>query len=148
MGIFVSVFVGIFIACLFAFSGKGALFPLEAWVAAGLLLMGLGFTIRLTAMRALARHFTHRVTILAGHSLIRTGLYRCIRHPAYLGQLLIMVGIGVALANVYAMLLAPLPVLAALIIRIRIEERALAQHFGPEYEAYCKATWRLLPFVW
>ena len=146
--IFVAVFVGIFIACFFAFSGKGALCPLEAWVALGLVLMGMGFAIRFTAMRALARHFTHRVTILSGHSLIRTGIYRFIRHPAYLGQLMMMVGIGTALANIYAIVLAPLPVVAALFIRIRIEERALAQHFGPEYKAYCEATSRLLPFVW
>jgi protein-S-isoprenylcysteine O-methyltransferase Ste14 len=36
----------------------------------------------------------------------------------------------------------------ALVWRIRVEERAMAEHFGPAYEEYRKTTWCLLPLVW
>ena len=43
---------------------------------------------------------------------------------------------------------APLFTIAALLLRIRVEERAMAEHFGQAYEDYRRATWRLLPPIW
>ena len=65
-----------------------------------------------------------------------------------LGAILILVGIGALMANVIALLIAPLMTTVALVWRIRVEERAMAEHFGTAYEEYCKSTWRLLPLVW
>jgi len=113
-----------------------------------MLVMGAGFGLRLWAMGTLARQFTHRVTILEDHTLIRSGLYKVIRHPAYLGQLVLVLGIGLALANSVSVLATILLPLVALAARIRIEERALLERFGEEYREYSRGTSRLVPWIW
>jgi protein-S-isoprenylcysteine O-methyltransferase Ste14 len=36
----------------------------------------------------------------------------------------------------------------ALVWRIQVEERTMAEHFGAVYDEYRKTTWRLVPLVW
>jgi protein-S-isoprenylcysteine O-methyltransferase len=143
-----SVSTGMTIACLFAFSGYAALRHPHRWEFAGLLAMLAGAGIRIQAVRTLAKQFTSRVTMLQDHTLIREGAYRYVRHPSYLGQILILVGLGALLANGVSLVAAPLFTTIALLLRIRVEERAMAEHFGQAYEDYRRATWRLLPPVW
>ncbi len=102
----------------------------------------------MAAMRTLARQFTHRVAILPEHQLVRRGLYAWLRHPAYTGQLIFMLGVGVALGRPSTVAVVFLPALAVMIYRIRIEERVLLSHFGDQYRSYASQTWRLLPGIW
>jgi protein-S-isoprenylcysteine O-methyltransferase len=143
-----SVSTGMTIACLFAFSGYAALPHPHRWELAGLLAMLAGAGIRVQAIRTLAKQFTSRVTMLQHHTLIREGVYRYVRHPSYLGQILILVGLGALLANGVSIVAAPLFTTVALLARIQVEERAMAEHFGQAYEDYRRATWRLLPLIW
>jgi protein-S-isoprenylcysteine O-methyltransferase Ste14 len=143
-----SIAAGMTVACMFAFSGIGALRHPRWWEAAGALLLLAGAGVRLHAIRALARHFTSRVTVFDDHTLVREGAYRWIRHPSYLGQILLLVGLGALMANAVALVVAPLFTTIALLIRIRVEEHALAEHFGEAYEDYRRTTARLVPFVW
>jgi protein-S-isoprenylcysteine O-methyltransferase Ste14 len=71
-----------------------------------------------------------------------------VRHPSYLGQILILVGLGALLANGLSLVVAPLFTTIALLLRILVEERAMAERFGQAYEDYRRGTWRLLPPVW
>jgi protein-S-isoprenylcysteine O-methyltransferase len=143
-----SVVVGMSLAGAFGFSGVGGVTNVHVWEVLGAFVLLAGLAIRLHAIAVLAKHFTSRVTILTEHKLVRSGLYRYVRHPSYLGQILILVGIGALMANVVALLAAPLMTTVALVWRIRVEERAMAEHFGAAYEEYRKNTWRLLPLVW
>jgi protein-S-isoprenylcysteine O-methyltransferase Ste14 len=45
-------------------------------------------------------------------------------------------------------LLLALSLLVPLVARIKAEERLLREHFGAEYDAYFKRTWRLAPFIY
>ena len=143
-----SVSTGMTIACLFAFSGYAALRHPHRWELSGLLVMLAGAGIRIQAIRTLAKQFTSRVTVLQHHTLVRDGAYRYVRHPSYLGEIVILVGLGALFANGVSLLAAPLFTTIALLLRIRVEERAMAEHFGQAYEDYRRATWRLLPLVW
>lgn len=143
-----SVAGGMTIAGAFGFSGIGAVVDIRAWELSGALVCLAGAAIRLHAIAVLADHFTSRVTILGEHKLVRDGIYRYVRHPSYLGQILILLGLGALMGNVVAVLAAPFMTTIALLWRIRIEERAMAEHFGEAYEEYRRATWRLLPLVW
>jgi protein-S-isoprenylcysteine O-methyltransferase Ste14 len=83
----------------------------------------------------------------AGQPVITRGAYRWVRHPAYIGGILMFAGIGVALASwgSFAIL-----VVAAIVVygyRVRVEERALVQTIGEPYGAYMKTHKRLVPFV-
>jgi protein-S-isoprenylcysteine O-methyltransferase len=143
-----SISAGMTVACMFAFSGKGAFRHARGWELAGLLLLVAGAAIRMHAIRILGKTFTSRVTILQGQALIRDGLYRFVRHPSYLGEIVILIGFGALMANGVSLVAAPLFATVALLLRIRLEERALAEHFGQAYEDYRRGTWRLLPPIW
>ena len=74
-------------------------------------------------------------------------LYSVIRHPSYLGLLIIMLGWGVAFRSWIGILIALLfvPIIVA---RINSEERLLQSEFGATYDAYRARTWRLIPRVY
>ena len=80
--------------------------------------------------------------------VVQEGPYKNVRHPGYLGVILLWVGAGLATVNWIVAALATLTVIAAYRYRINAEERMLVASFGAQYEAYMKHTWRLLLFVW
>jgi protein-S-isoprenylcysteine O-methyltransferase Ste14 len=82
------------------------------------------------------------------HQLVETGLYRYIRHPGYLGQLLIFFGIALSLSNWVSVLLMLLPVICGYWYRIRVEERFMQEQMGETYRAYQQRTARLFPGVY
>ncbi len=113
--------------------------------AAGFALMLAGTALRWAAIRALWDYFTVNVSILEGQRVVRRGPYRVVRHPSYTGLLLRYLGFGLAFANWLSAALVFLPLLAATLYRIRVEEAALGEHFGEEYELYARETKRLVP---
>ncbi|HXI83487.1 MAG TPA: isoprenylcysteine carboxylmethyltransferase family protein [Verrucomicrobiae bacterium] len=117
-------------------------------LAAATLLVVVGGAIRLTAILTLKKFFTVRVTILSDHRLIRRGLYAHVRHPSYLGALIGFFGVGLGMCNWLSLLIVFLPILGAFLYRIRVEESALRQRFGREYEVYCRSTKRLVPWLY
>ena len=78
----------------------------------------------------------------------RRGPYRVLRHPSYAGLLLIFAGFGLTFGSWVSAAAALLIGLAGMLPRIWVEERALAQAFGADYEDYASSTARLLPHVW
>jgi protein-S-isoprenylcysteine O-methyltransferase Ste14 len=125
------------------FDGPGA--PLQL---SGLGLMFAGITIRWTAIHTLGVFFTGRVEIREGHTLIRTGLYSRLRHPAYAGSLLAYFGLGLAFSNWLTLACSLLPYLVAIGYRIHVEEAVLRKTFGPAYAQYARTTNRLVPWVY
>ncbi len=114
----------------------------------GITLMLAGILIRWAAIYTLGRYFTRRVTILEGHRIIRSGLYKHLRHPSYLGYLLGNLGLGVAFANWLSVATIFVPILGASLYRIRVEEQVLLESFGGEYVEYARCTKRLIPKVY
>ena len=128
------------------FGSLAALFPFLGYV--GCLVLALGITIRLVAVATLKKYFTVQVSILQKHKLVDTGIYGIIRHPAYLGHLLSLLGIGLVLGNWIGLAALVLLPLAGILYRIHVEERALLHYFGDAYQAYANRTKRLLPGIW
>lgn len=114
----------------------------------GMAAMVAGLLLRWWSVHTLAHYFTVDITIQPGQELIRRGPYRRLRHPSYTGALLTVVGFGIALGHLGAALAVIVPITAAFLWRIRIEERMLAQAFPDAYPAYARDTSRLIPFVW
>jgi protein-S-isoprenylcysteine O-methyltransferase len=115
-------------------------------LALGAFLAGLG--LRWWAILVLGRFFTVDVAIHEGHELVVRGPYRVLRHPSYSGALLAFAGLGLVFGSWLALALLLVPITGAMIGRIHVEERALAQTFGAAWESYCARSWRLVPFVW
>ena len=114
----------------------------------GFLFIAFGVIIRLLAVITLKKQFTVRVSIVEGHKIVEAGIYKVIRHPAYLGYLAIMLGIGLALDNwvgLTALIVFPF---LGILYRIHIEESVLLAYFGSTYQEYANRTKRLLPGIW
>ena len=71
-----------------------------------------------------------------------------VRHPSYTGVLLAFVGFALSLRNWAALLVILLPIGAAFIHRMSVEEDALSRALGRRYADYMKRTKRLVPFVY
>ena len=143
--ILLSIFFSISIANAFAASGFGLL-PV-AWFYVGLVMMGFGIAFRFWAVATLRSFFSYTVQIKKGHHVIESGPYRFVRHPAYAGSLLTIVGVGFALQSWAAVLSVSAVFLIAFGYRMRVEERALVGSLGEEYLSYAKRVRRIIPFV-
>jgi protein-S-isoprenylcysteine O-methyltransferase Ste14 len=82
-----------------------------------------------------------------GHHTVRTGPYRFVRHPMYVGLLIMFVAWPLVVDSVWTFL--PLGALAAAyIVRTALEDATLRREL-PGYEDYTRLTrYRLLPGVW
>ena len=104
-----------------------------------------GMALRGYAVAVLGRFFTVEVATRVGQEVIEAGPYRYIRHPAYTGALLSLIGITLALGNwagVIEMLVLSGPAFG---YRIAVEEAALLSALGEPYAHYMRRTWRLVP---
>lgn len=128
---------------IWRFPGRFSFYVL---VGSGILIVGV--VIRWSAILALGRFFSVDVAMQKEHRIIRSGLYRWIRHPAYTGLLLCFLGVGIAFGNWLSLLLVMVPITAVLIVRIRSEEAALVEEFGAEYAEYKRQTRKLVPGVY
>lgn len=108
----------------------------------------LGLVIRATAVFNLGRAFSANVAVRSGQKLKRTGLYRIVRHPSYFGLELILLALGLHARTWACLAEIMIPCTLALLYRIHVEEIALHQAFGDEYEDYSRTTKRLIPFVY
>jgi protein-S-isoprenylcysteine O-methyltransferase Ste14 len=114
----------------------------------GCLVMVLGLATRVTAIRTLGKQFTYRVSIVSDHQVVDKGIYRLVRHPSYLGTLLCLLGLGLALENWISLLIVVVLPATAVGYRISVEEKVLLSHFGNEYEEYSRRTKRLIPGIY
>ena len=74
------------------------------FIVLGIILVLIGLIIRIKSILTLKQQYTYTVTIVENHQLVETGLYKYIRHPGYLGLLIICLGISTALSNWLAIL--------------------------------------------
>lgn len=117
-----------------------------AWM--GLLLMIGGITLRYWAAKVLGEFYTRTLRMVEGHQIIAQAPYSIIRHPGYLGTLIMDVGVGLALTNWIVLLVMMLTGFVSRAYRILVEEEMLKTTFGEQYKAYLEKTWRLIPFVY
>jgi protein-S-isoprenylcysteine O-methyltransferase len=143
--IIVSLWLGIQMVWLFP---NATVRYLREFYLAGFLLFLGGLILRWYSIGYLGRYFTVDVSISAEHKLIDSGPYRYIRHPTYTGALLAFLGLGFCFGNWLSISFMTVPIIAAFLWRIQIEEHALNDALGEEYRAYTQRTKRLIPFVY
>ncbi len=102
----------------------------------------LGMIITLYSLTALGRSFS---IIPQARSLVRTGPYKVVRHPVYLGELIAILGIVLARFSISATAVFCL-FTASQIYRALQEERVLTGAF-PEYKSYFLKRARFIPGI-
>ena len=120
----------------------------DAFFAVGVVLAIMGLMIRIQSILTLKRYFTYSVAKVDDHTLIQTGLYKVIRHPGYLGQLIIFIGISISLSNWLSILAMTIPVLIGYGYRINVEESFMRDQLGTDYLDYQKRTKRIIPMIY
>jgi protein-S-isoprenylcysteine O-methyltransferase Ste14 len=88
------------------------------------------------AFRALHRHRTTILPHKGADALVTEGPFGLSRNPIYVGNLLLVAGIGLALGRLWLVLLAPALALALQVLAIRREERHLEARFGTAWRDY------------
>ncbi len=121
--------------------------PPPSLALAGAALVVAGVALRTVAICALGSAFSFTVGVDAGQRLVRTGVYRRLRHPSYAAAVLAFTGCELATGSWLG--LGAVMAFCALYYppRIAFEERELSRAF-PEYAAYQRESWRLLPFLY
>lgn len=114
----------------------------------GIILVILGCMIAAWALAANKFFFgSFRIAKETGHSVCVDGAYRFVRHPAYLGAIIIALATPLILNSAWAFFPATINILA-IIIRTKLEDGALQVDLEG-YQAYAqRVRHRLIPFIW
>jgi protein-S-isoprenylcysteine O-methyltransferase Ste14 len=87
------------------------------------------------------------IEVTADQKVITTGPYSLVRHPLYMGGLIMMLGTPLALGSWWGLLMF-IPFTLGIIWRLLDEEKFLSKNL-PGYKEYCqKVRYRLIPFLW
>jgi protein-S-isoprenylcysteine O-methyltransferase Ste14 len=141
---------GIFAAAFIARDAPALRAGANTWLtlAIGAGILGLGAGLRVWGVWTLGRFFRREVTIEVGQTVVQTGPYRWIRHPAYTGDLLIAFGFGLAWGSWVGAAVSLVVTLVGHLPRIGVEEAVLREALGESYERYARGRARLVPGVW
>ncbi len=120
----------------------------EVAFAGAVVLAWLGLLLRWWSVRTLGQYFSLVLKTSPDQPVVDAGPYRILRHPSYTGLLMTVLGCALMVGNWVGFLACSVVVVAALISRIRIEERALIETLGENYLRFATTRARLVPFVW
>ena len=140
--------LGYFLSFSIGATKTGRVYPWDTFFAIGAALIVPGLLIRVLSMLTLKQYFTYSVGKVKDHQLVETGLYKVIRHPGYLGQIMIFLGISISLSNWLSILAMMLPVVIGYGYRIKVEERFMLEQLGEKYLAYQQHTKRMIPLIY
>jgi protein-S-isoprenylcysteine O-methyltransferase Ste14 len=136
----IAAFVGSYLPWTIAFFGKTEQ-ALPNLLSTACVLIGT--IMMLVTIRHLGRSFS---LVPQARSVVQTGPYRWIKHPLYLAEEIVIV--GVVLRNPSPLTIAVLVLhLGVQVCRILYEEDLL-RRTCPEYASYEASRWRLAPYVW
>ncbi len=105
---------------------------------------GIGIAMVVTAQNGYA---ASTVRVETGQQVVSSGVYKFIRHPMYVGNLTMMVGIPLALGSYWGLLFV-IPNFVVIVFRILDEEKLLTQELAGYAEYAQRVRYRLMPNVW
>ena len=95
----------------------------------------------------LGRNWSISLEVREQHALVKTGIYRFIRHPMYSSFFLLGLAQMLLLPNWLAGLSGIAGAGVLFVFRVRREEQMMLESFGDEYRAYMGETKRIVPWV-
>ncbi len=146
----IALWIGLFVGFWSPYLAPGVAirFAPDAVFFAGIVAMLLGIILRWHAIRVLGQWFTRDVAVNSAQTIVQQGPYKWVRHPAYSGTLLTLLGIGIAIGNWIAILAILTGGLVGHLYRISVEEAALINELDGAYSVYMQQTpYRLVPLV-
>jgi protein-S-isoprenylcysteine O-methyltransferase Ste14 len=114
----------------------------------GVAVMVFGMGLRIWAASTLGKYYTRTLLTTDDQKIVTVGPYARIRHPGYLGDILLWSGFGILSSNLILAVLFPVMFVAIYLYRIGVEEGMLVKTLGDEYAQYQKRTYKLVPFLY
>jgi protein-S-isoprenylcysteine O-methyltransferase Ste14 len=87
------------------------------------------------------------ITVEADQELVSTGLYGWVRHPMYVGALIMITGTPLALGSYWGLVVV-IPAVMVFVARVVDEEKAMRDELAGYPEYMDKVHYRLVPGVW
>lgn len=113
----------------------------------GLIFFILFSWIQVYSFKNLGSYYSQDILIFKGHELKKEGLYKIIRHPQYVSQVLSDLGAGIALLGYLIVPVVLLIEIPLFILRAKSEEKLLSKHFKENFEVYKKKTGFFIPYI-
>lgn len=113
----------------------------------GLIIYVIFSWLQVLSYKTLGNNYAQDVVIMKNHELVTSGIYKFIRHPQYLSQILSDIGAGMALLSYLVLPFTLILELPLFIARAILEEKILAKHFGDNFKSYKNRSGFILPFI-
>ena len=150
-GLLAIALLGLFvIPAVYALTGFPAAFdrpfiPAIAWL--GILPMAAALWLFRRSHADLGRNWSISLEVREQHALVKSGVYRLVRHPMYSSFFLLGVAQMLLLANWFAGLAGVVGAAILFAFRVRREEQMMLESFGDEYRSYMTQTKRIVPWI-
>lgn len=138
---------GLFFSSLLIFSGSSAGFMGFPLALTGCLLAVAGGALVLRSRAELGSAWSLVPRADQDAGLVTTGPYRLVRHPIYLGLVLLAMGQALAFSNWPALVFVLTGVVPTLTWRARAEENLLSRAFGERWAIYRQRTKMMIPHL-
>jgi protein-S-isoprenylcysteine O-methyltransferase Ste14 len=113
----------------------------------GCLLAVAGSALVVRSRRELGSAWSFVPTVVQGTGLVTTGPYRLVRHPIYIGLVLLTTGEALAFGSWPALMIMLCGIIPTFAWRAHAEEALLSQTFGESYALYRKQTKMIIPHL-
>jgi protein-S-isoprenylcysteine O-methyltransferase Ste14 len=111
-----------------------------------IVIAGYGLVVWATGVNAFFSQVV-RIQSERGHAVISSGPYRYVRHPAYVGMSLVVLGAPIMLGSWWALIPGVISALLV-IVRTKLEDQTLRAEL-PGYAEYAqRVRYRLIPGLW
>ena len=115
-----------------------------SWIGAALVAIGLAITQVVVIQNSYA---AANIAVEDSQPLVSTGLYGIVRHPMYVGVMIMLAGVPLALGSLWGLVVL-IPGLIGIVVRILDEETLLRQDLMGYGEYTHKVHYRLVPHIW
>ena len=141
----VGAYISMYVVTLWEWGGL-EVGPFTPWAAlVGVILVLISMVGRHWAIRTLGLYHSIHIEIRENHELIQSGPYRVVRNPYYLSNVIEAIGIPLVACAWLAMAISIFLYMPLLILRLVLEERALAEKFKDSFTHYKRQAPRILP---
>jgi protein-S-isoprenylcysteine O-methyltransferase Ste14 len=138
---------GLFFSSLLIFSGSSEASVVLPLALSGCLLALAGAALVLRSRAELGAAWSFVPTADQGTGLVTTGPYRLVRHPIYLGFVLLALGEALAFGSWPALMIALSGIVPTFAWRARAEETLLSRTFDERYDVYRQRTKMIIPHL-
>ena len=103
--------------------------------------------LQVKSFKTLGKNYSQDIVILQNHVLVTNQIYKKVRHPQYLFQMLSDIFAGIVLFSYPVLFFSVLIELPLFVLRARREEEMLENHFKREFAEYKSRSGFMLPFI-